>query len=232
MPLPDPTARTYGRRTFLAVVAGGASSLVWGSSAWRAAQHALHPLARALPGNLRAIVPSEGWRIYTVADTMPTFDRARWRLTIDGLVERRQSLRYDDLLALPAAEQVSTFHCVTGWTVTQVHWRGVRFRDLLAVARPTSQARALQFVSAERPYTDSLELEQAFLHDALLAYEMDGKPLARQHGSPARVVIPEMYGYKNVKWVERIELVAHQSDGFWEKLGYDRDAWVGRSNRG
>ena len=96
--------------------------------------------------------------------------------------------------------------------------------------RPRPEAHALRFVSAEKPYEDSLTLEQATLADAMLAYEMDRQPLAREHGAPARVVIPEMYGYKNVKWVERIELVARPEDGFWEKLGYDRDAWVGHSN--
>ena len=64
----------------------------------------------------------------------------------------------------------------------------------------------------------------------MLAYEMDGKPLPREHGAPARVVIPEMYGYKNVKWVERIELVEKAGSGYWEQRGYDVDAWVGRSN--
>jgi DMSO/TMAO reductase YedYZ molybdopterin-dependent catalytic subunit len=64
----------------------------------------------------------------------------------------------------------------------------------------------------------------------MLAYEMDGKPLRREHGAPVRVVIPEMYGYKNVKWVERIELVAKPGTGYWENLGYDRNAWIGHSN--
>jgi DMSO/TMAO reductase YedYZ molybdopterin-dependent catalytic subunit len=231
LPQPDPAAgRPYGRRAFLAVLAGGLSSLAWGAPAWRALSSALSPAAGLLPEGVRELVPSRGWRIYTVAAHMPDFDRRRWRLTIDGLVERPQSLSYHHLLRLPSAEQVSDFHCVTGWTVKNVRWRGVRFKDLLADAEPTSRARALRFVSAESPCEDSLTLEQAYLADAMLAYEMDGRPLAREHGAPARVVIPEMYGYKNVKWVERIELVAKPLDGFWEKLGYDRDAWVGHSN--
>jgi DMSO/TMAO reductase YedYZ molybdopterin-dependent catalytic subunit len=179
---------------------------------------------------VKEIVPSRGWRIYTVGSHMPGFDRRRWRLTIDGLVEQPQSLSYDELIALPVSEQVSDFHCVTGWTVKNVRWRGVRFSHLLARATPTPRAHALRFVSAESPYEDSLTLKQAYLADAMLAYEMDGRRLAREHGAPARVVIPEMYGYKNVKWVERIEVVAKPADGFWEKLGYDRDAWVGHSN--
>jgi DMSO/TMAO reductase YedYZ molybdopterin-dependent catalytic subunit len=59
---------------------------------------------------------------------------------------------------------------------------------------------------------------------------MDGKPLAREHGAPARVVIPEMYGYKNVKWVSRIVVGTASGPGYWEQRGYDVDAWVGRSN--
>src|SRR5439155_732398 len=96
--------------------------------------------------------------------------------------------------------------CVTGWSVDNVHWAGVRFRDLLELVRPGREAGALKFVSAERPYVDSLTLDEALLPDAMLAYEMDGKPLTQAHGAPVRLVIPEMYGYKGVKWVEQIEL--------------------------
>ena len=151
-------------------------------------------------------------------------------MRIDGLVRRPVEVSYDELLALPKAEQVSTFHCVTGWVVKNVSWGGVRFHDLLAAAEPLPQAHAARFVSAEKPYDDYLELDQVGLSDVMLAYELDGKPLPREHGAPARVVIPEMYGYKNVKWVERIELVARSGSGYWEQRGYDVDAWVGRSN--
>jgi DMSO/TMAO reductase YedYZ molybdopterin-dependent catalytic subunit len=161
---------------------------------------------------------------------MPVFTRGRWRLSIDGLVARPLELTYDDLLALPRVEQVSDFHCVTGWSVADVRWAGVRFRDLLEAAQPHPTARVLTFVSAEKPYVDSLTLEQAYLKDVLLAYEMDGKPLSRPHGAPVRVVIPDMYGYKNVKWVERITVSDKAVDGYWETRGYDRNAWVGRSN--
>ena len=214
--------RRYGRRAFLGVVVAGVSALAW-------ADRLGHHVGGGLK-QLEALAPSRGWRIYTVADTMPTFDRASWRLRIDGLVERPLELSYEDLRALPRAQQTSDFHCVTGWSIDGVRWAGVRFRDLLAEARPQPQAHALRFVSAEIPYDDTLTLEQAYLGDAMLAYEMDGQPLSRPHGAPVRVVIPEMYGYKNVKWVKRIELIPKPVDGFWEQRGYDRDAWVGRSN--
>lgn len=210
--------RTYGRRAFLGVTAVGLSSLLWGKSAWDAF------VAVAPP----SLIP--GWRIYTVASTMPRFEPATWRLAIDGLVGVPQSISYDELRALPAAEQVSTFHCVTGWTVHDVHWRGVRFADLLAPAQPHPEAAVLTFTSSEKPYVDTLTLDQAHLPDAMLAYEMNGKPLPREHGAPVRVVIPDMYGYKGVKWVERITLGTEAGPGYWEQRGYDTDAWVGHSN--
>src|SRR5581483_11664322 len=180
--------------------------------------------------SLVPLVPSGGWRIYTVSGSLPGFDPATWRLELAGAVERPLSLSHRELLALPKATQVSTFHCVTGWTVHDVAWGGVRIRDVLALARPHAGARALRFVSAEEPYDDYLTLGQASLPDVMLAYEMDGKPLSRAHGAPLRLVIPDMYGYKNVKWLKRIEAVPREQLGYWEQLGYDQDAWVGRSN--
>jgi DMSO/TMAO reductase YedYZ molybdopterin-dependent catalytic subunit len=222
---PPEDSRPYGRRAFLGVTALGLTSLFWGKSAWSAFTSAARPFENALPSS---IFP--GWRIYTVAATMPTFDPATWRLTIEGLVDHPQTLTYAELRSLPRARQISDFHCVTGWSVDNVHWAGVRFRDLLAAAGPQARGTVLQFVSAEVPYVDTLTLQQAELHDVMLAYEMDGKPLSRDHGSPVRVVIPEMYGYKGVKWVERIVVTDHVEPGYWEQRGYDVDAFIGNSN--
>ena len=231
MPSPaDPDLRPYGRRAFLGVVAVGLSSLAWGEPAWRALSSLLNPVAGRLPGIDALPSLAGGWRIYNVNSPMPRFDRSSWHLRIEGLVERPLQLSYAELLALPRAEQVSDFHCVTGWSVEDVRWAGVRFRDLFERALPLPSAKAVAFVSTEQPYVDTLTLEQALLPGAMLAYEMDGKPLSRPHGAPTRVVIPEMYGYKNVKWVERIVLGEDTFDGYWEQRGYDRDAWVGGSN--
>jgi DMSO/TMAO reductase YedYZ molybdopterin-dependent catalytic subunit len=222
---PAGAPRRVGRGVFLATVLGGASSLLWGKSVWSHLSSAAGPVESLLP-----LVPHDGWRIYTVSGAMPSFDPAAWRLGVGGLVGRPLDLGYEELRALPRVDQISTFHCVTGWTVKNVAWSGVRIHDVLAAAKPLPQAGALRFVSAERPYDDYLTMKQASLHDVLLAYEMDGQPLRREHGAPLRLVIPEMYGYKNVKWLERIELVPKAGAGYWEQLGYDRDAWVGRSN--
>src|SRR5712691_400771 len=115
--------RPYGRRAFLVVVGGGLSSLLWGRPVWHVVSNVLRPAAAVLPAQVRDLVPS-GWRIYTVTATMPRFHPATWRLKIDGLVERPLELTYDELKALPRAEQTSDFHCVTGWSVPNVHWAG------------------------------------------------------------------------------------------------------------
>jgi DMSO/TMAO reductase YedYZ molybdopterin-dependent catalytic subunit len=225
-PAPEQEPRRYGRRLFLATVAGGVSSLYWGKAAWDHVTGVISPVANAVA----PILPTGGWRIYTISGHMPEFDPATWRLKIGGLVEKPLSLTYDELRALPHVQQVSTFHCVTGWTVQNVHWGGVRLDDVLGPARPRASGRALRFVSMEVPYVDYLTVPQASLRDVMLAYEMDGKPLAREHGAPVRLVIPEMYGYKNVKWLQGIDVVPEAVNGYWEDLGYDRNAWVGRSN--
>jgi DMSO/TMAO reductase YedYZ molybdopterin-dependent catalytic subunit len=223
-------ALRLGRAAFVGVVGAGVATLFYGKAISRVTRRVTNPVSDAT--GLTRIVPSSGWRIYTVADTMPHFDAATWRLRIGGLVENPVELDYAQLTSLPKAEQTSTFHCVTGWVVEGVRWGGVRFDDLLRDARPLPHARALHLLSSEVPYDDYLELRQAALPDVMLAYEMDGKPLRREHGAPVRVVIPDMYGYKNVKWVERIDLVDRPGAGYWEQRGYDVDAWVGRSNEG
>jgi DMSO/TMAO reductase YedYZ molybdopterin-dependent catalytic subunit len=217
----DTPPRKYGRGLFLVTVAGGLSSLAWGKSVWGR-------VASAVPSV--PLTPGGGWRIYTVAATMPKFDPATWRLEVGGLVDKPLTLTYDELRALPRTSQVRNFHCVTGWSVGNVHWTGVRLTDLFDRVAPQFSARGVRFESSEVPYVDYLSVEQASLHDVMLAYEMNGKPLPREHGSPVRLVMPEMYGYKNVKWVSRVDLVDDVYDGYWEQLGYDRDAWVGRSN--
>jgi DMSO/TMAO reductase YedYZ molybdopterin-dependent catalytic subunit len=158
------------------------------------------------------------------------FDTATYRLTVSGAVENQLSLTWDEVMALPQDSQVTDFHCVTGWTVGHVHWTGVRLQHLWDMAKPTADAKFANFISMEQPYVDTLAFKQTLLPNVMLGHSMDGQPLSRAHGAPMRLVIPEMYGYKNVKWLTRIDLVPSLNPGFWEQRGYDVDAWVGRSN--
>ena len=160
-----------GRRAFLGFVGVGLSSLVWGG----AAMDLLAQSTRLVPESMRSVLPfGKGWRIYAVSPPHPRFDPDTWRLRIEGLVERPQTFTYAQLQALPQARQTSDFVCVTGWSVDDVRWAGVRFDDLLAAARPLPRATALKFISAEEPYEDSLTLEQLREPDAMLALRMDG----------------------------------------------------------
>lgn len=215
--------RLIGRAGFVGLVGAGVAGLFVGRDVTGA-------LGKIVPSSVQAIVPTSGWRIYTIGSGLPRIDPLAYRLRIDGLVENPQTYALADLRSMKRAEQVSDFHCVTGWSVNGVHWAGVRLQDALADAKLLPEAKALRFVSDEVPYDDSLTLEQAFLPDVMLAYEMDGRPVPRPHGAPLRLVIPEMYGYKNVKWVTRIEAVAAPAPGYWEQRGYDADAWVDGSN--
>jgi DMSO/TMAO reductase YedYZ molybdopterin-dependent catalytic subunit len=215
--------RTIGRAAFLGVLGAGIAGLFF-------ARDAVGLVGKVVPDGVESLVPSNGWRIYTIGSSMPRITAAEYRLKITGHVERPTTLTMADLRGLPRAQQVSDFHCVTGWSVYDVRWAGVRIADVLERAQPKAGWKSLRFVSDELPYDDSLTDEQALLPDTMLAFDMDGKPLSRPHGAPVRVVMPRMYGYKSVKWVTGIEVRTDVIPGYWEQHGYDADAWIGRSN--
>jgi len=221
--------RKLGRGAFLSVVGAGGVGLLFGDRIVRSISGPLADVGSVVPGAIKDVFPS-GWRIYAINPPWPTFTPASYRLEIGGHVKKPVTLEWPDVRALPAVAQTTTFHCVTGWTVSNVHWKGVRFQTLWDLVEPLPTARYVNFVSMERGYTDTLSISQSILPEVMLAHTMNDAPLSRAHGAPLRVVIPEMYGYKGVKWLTRMELVAAQPQGYWEGFGYDQNAWVGRSN--
>jgi DMSO/TMAO reductase YedYZ molybdopterin-dependent catalytic subunit len=146
------------------------------------------------------------------------------------MVERPFEVTYDELVAMPPTDLTRDFQCVTGWRVPDVEWRGVRLADLLDRAGVAEGATALRFTSFDGVYTESLSLEQARRDDVLVAYEMLGGPVSREHGGPVRLYVAPMYGYKSIKWLDGIEVTGEVDPGYWERRGYDVDAWIGRSN--
>src|SRR2546423_5952070 len=175
-----------GRGVFLGVVGTGVAGLFVGGRLSKAAA----PLGAVVPNAIHSLVP-DGWRIYSVNPPWPTFDPATYRLTVDGAVERPLSLTWDEVMALPQARQTTDFHCVTGWTVGNVHWQGVRLSDLWDRAKPTAEAKYANFISMEYPYVDSLSMAQTVLPQVMLGHSMGGAPLSQAHGSPMRLVIPQ-----------------------------------------
>jgi DMSO/TMAO reductase YedYZ molybdopterin-dependent catalytic subunit len=155
------------------------------------------------------------------------------RVVLTGLVERRTVL---DLAALQAVGEVTLtrdFHCVTTWSRLDNTWTGVPVRDVLARAGVRSAA-SHAVVAGYPAYTTNLSLEDLTAADVLLAWAHDGRPLAREHGGPLRLVVPHLYGWKSVKWVTEIRLIDREVRGYWEERGYhDRgDPWREQRFRG
>src|SRR5215475_11742323 len=141
-------SKPYGRRAFLALLAGGAASFWWAGPA----SNVLSPVTSSFSQLLGNLFPVGGWRIYTISGSMPVFDPGSYQLEVTGLVRKPRTFTYEELRALPQSHQVSTFHCVTGWTVKDVRWSGVRFDHILDLVEPLPSAKALRFDSLEVPY--------------------------------------------------------------------------------
>ena len=212
-----PAARV-GRRIVLGVLAVGAAGLALGRS--------LNPLSW-LDAAASGVGSSGGlgFRIYTV-NGIPAFDPATWSMKVDGLVQQPREFSFSQFQGLPQTEQQGVFHCVTGWVVPNLTWKGVRLTDLFAQVKPLPSATHITLYSSDGQYTDSISLEQASKPDVMLAHSMNGAPLPLEQGRPVRLIIPEMYGYKNVKWVNRLEFTDHPIDGYWEVRGYPVDAFI------
>lgn len=220
-----------GRRIVLAMVGIGGLGVAFGKQLQDIEQHVLAPLQSHDPTGLTSLVPDGGgFRFYSVTSSVPKRTAADYRLKVRGLVKRPMTLTIDDLHGLPQTALVKDFQCVTGWRVPGVHWSGVALPDLLDHVGVKSAAKAVRFTSFDGEYTESLTLDQARRRDVLVATSMLGGPVSRNHGGPVRLYVAPMYGYKSCKWLGGIELTDHVMPGYWEHLGYDVDAWVGRSN--
>jgi DMSO/TMAO reductase YedYZ molybdopterin-dependent catalytic subunit len=151
---------------------------------------------------------------------------ANWSLTIDGMVANPLTLRFADLMALGRQDQVTDFHCVVGWSVLDVPWNGVSLASILDRVAPTPSASHITFHSVGETYSESLPLSVAREPFTLLAYGVAGSTLPLEHGFPLRLVVPRLLGYKNAKYLSRLEITDHEVMGFWEKSGYPYDGEV------
>jgi DMSO/TMAO reductase YedYZ molybdopterin-dependent catalytic subunit len=171
----------------------------------------------------------KNWPVLDLGD-VPGIGLDRWRLEIGGLVENPVTLTWDEFLALPQAEDVSDFHCVTTWSRFDNHWRGVRFRTLAELVVPEDTARFVLCTGydiapgTDTPYTTNLPLARAIEDDVLLVHTWEGQPLPREHGGPVRMITPKLYAWKGTKWIRRIDFVAEDRRGFWEERGYSNTA--------
>ncbi len=209
------------------------------------------------PDNLES--PSSVFDSYLTPDDLfyvrnhfdvPWLDLRAWRLTIEGAVEQRRELEYQELLALPARTVVATLECAGNgrtflpqskgvqWALGAVgnaEWTGVPLSSVLAAAGLQQEASEIVLEGAdsgavdEEPktpgaihYARSLPLSKALSSDVLLAYAMNGNELTRRHGSPVRAIVPGWYGMASVKWLQRIVVSAHRFAGYFQTFEYSR----------
>jgi DMSO/TMAO reductase YedYZ molybdopterin-dependent catalytic subunit len=172
------------------------------------------------------------WPVLT-AEVVPRIDTAAWSFTVDGLVERASAWTWDEIQALPQSDYLGAIHCVTTWSKFDMHWRGVSLDTLLAAAVPTAAATHV-LASCSTGYTTNLPLADITGGKAWIAFEVDGAPLSRDHGGPARLLVPHLYFWKSAKFVTGITLLDRDQPGFWEVRGYhDRgDPWLEQRYQG
>jgi len=160
----------------------------------------------------------------------PAVPLETWKLEVGGLVDNPFTLNWEQFLALPQAEDVSDFHCVTTWSRYDNLWRGVRFRTVAELAIPREDAKFVlctgyDFMPGTHiPYTVNVPLARAVDTDVLLVHTWEGEPLPRQHGGPCRMITPKLYAWKGAKWIRKIEFLAKDKKGFWEVRGYSNSA--------
>jgi len=184
-----------------------------------------------LEGLTPIVVPNEDFYRIDTALLVPNVDRDTWRLRIHGLVEREVTLSYADLLELPVVEQYVTIACVSnrvgGDLIGNARWTGVRLRDVLDMAGVKDGAtqlvgRSVDDWTAGMPVSWIMDPER----EPMIALGMNGDPLPRQHGFPARLIVPGLFGYVSAtKWLSELELTTMEAfDGYWVPLGWSKEA--------
>lgn len=182
---------------------------------------------KSLPPN-QQLVAAGKWPV--MGEKLPGGSVEAWSVSVGGLVEAPTTWTLEEIVAMPRVEQVVDIHCVTRWSKPGARFSGVPLAQLLEECRPLPDARFLSFVArSEHGHSTSLPLDETLRLNALVALEYEGKPLEETHGGPVRMVVPEKYFYKSVKWLERIEVLKEDRLGRWEKeAGYHNkaDPWL------
>jgi DMSO/TMAO reductase YedYZ molybdopterin-dependent catalytic subunit len=177
------------------------------------------------------VTPNEDFYRIDTALLVPRPNLDTWRLRVTGMVDRPFELTYDELVAMPLHDQHVTIACVSnevgGDLVGNALWRGVRLKEILERAGVQSAAtqivgRAVDGFTAGFPTAWALADER----EALVAVAMNGEPLPAEHGFPARLIVPGLYGYVSAtKWLAEIELTTLEAfDAYWVPLGWAKEA--------
>lgn len=151
--------------------------------------------------------------------TVPRFDPKTWDFRVTGLVNKPLRLSWDEFTRLPMKQVTADMHCVTRWSRFDVRWEGVPFTEVMKLIDAKPEAKYVM-VLAEQGYTANVPLENLMHPTTLFALKHNGEPLPPEHGYPVRLVVPELYAWKSVKWVRGLEFMEKDAPGFWEQNGY------------
>lgn len=157
-----------------------------------------------------------------------------WTLAIGGAVQKPHRYTLSDLQNMPLVNEYVTMECVDnpvgGPLVGTALWTGVRLRDLLHRSIVIPSSTAIVMHSADG-YSESVPLSQALRDDVIVAFGMNGRTLTADHGYPARVLIPGLYGFKSVKWVTEISVGSSVEQGLWQSKGWTQTATTHTTSR-
>src|SRR5438034_6212550 len=180
------------------------------------------------------ITPNELFYCVTKNVVDPKVNVDLWHLEIGGLVQNAATWRFQDLMGFKPTTQETTLMCISNGLdaglISNAVWKGLPLRDLLDQASVLSGAARVRLHGVDN-YTDTIPLEKAMAPTTLLAYEMNGAPLADRHGYPLRVIVPGYFGEKHVKWLTRIEVTDANAKGFYEAQGWGPDFIVPTRSR-
>jgi DMSO/TMAO reductase YedYZ molybdopterin-dependent catalytic subunit len=173
------------------------------------------------------ITPNDEFYIVSKNFVDPRVDTGNrnWTIRIDGNVSKPRSFSAADLQSLASPDFVSTLTCISnpvgGPLISTAVWTGAPLAEVLNHIGLDPQATTVVFHGSDG-YTDSLPLAKATAPTTMLVWAMNGQPLPRKHGFPARVIVPGRYGIKNVKWLERIEVIRGDYSGYWQQKGWTK----------
>jgi len=174
------------------------------------------------PG-IEPITPQDKFYTVTKNTLDPDVDRGIWRLEVNGHVDTSHTYDFEELSSLPSVTQLTTLMCISNHVsaglMSNAEWKGVPMADLLNAAGVKSGAVEVVLRGADG-YTDTFSIDKALDPTTLVVYEINGEPLTRIHGFPVRIVVPGLFGEKNVKWVTGIEVVTSDVKGFYEQQGW------------
>ena len=164
-----------------------------------------------------------GFPVLTAGPT-PRVEPAEWSFRIDGMVGNQLEWNWDQFAELPFEDIPCDIHCVTKWSKLDTSFRGVSVDPLLESAMPQG---AFSMAYSFGGYTTNLPLEELTGGRAWVVTEHEGAPLPREHGGPARLLVPHLYFWKSAKWVRGLRIMDHDEPGFWEANGYNNhgDPW-------